>query len=104
MFNEPEPERFNEPEPQGAAKTDDARPDKLPPSPGPGAQPPAMTPAMARFYSCRWHKAAEGSTASHCTHRDVLPLAGMTGFSAESWCDGCEYYKLRRVVRRPSYA
>jgi hypothetical protein len=98
MFDHTEPEKADE------TTRHESRPDKLPPSPGPGAQPKAMTPAAARFYSCRWHKIGEGNCAPHCTHRDVLPLAGTTGFNPDSWCEGCEYYKLRRIVRRPSYA
>jgi hypothetical protein len=53
-----------------------------------------------RFQSCRWHKPAEGGVPAHCTHREVLPMAGVHGFSPESWCPECAYFKLRRVPRR----
>jgi hypothetical protein len=57
--------------------------------------------SQARFHSCRWRKAADESGQSeYCTHRDVLPLAGTTGFSAESWCPDCAYYKARRTPKK----
>jgi hypothetical protein len=72
-------------------------PDAIP-EPGP----PALSSAEARFLACRWHKPAETGTLAHCTHRDVLPMAGAAGFSAESWCADCAYFKVKRVVRRPA--
>ena len=36
----------------------------------------------------------------HCTHRDVLPMAGTTGFAPDSWCTDCAYYKAKRVPRK----
>jgi hypothetical protein len=56
--------------------------------------------AVVRFQSCRWRKAAENGVPEHCGHRDVLPMAGVTGFNAESWCGDCAYYKARRVTRK----
>jgi hypothetical protein len=64
----------------------------------------ALSPATQRFHACRWHKPAENGTAPHCTHRDVLPLAGVAGFSADSWCTDCGHYKLRRTVRKTAYS
>ena len=66
-------------------------------SPAPPA--PAATPSAAelRFQSCRWRKA---ETPPFCSHPEVLPFAGTTGFSPESWCPGCAFYKLRRNPRR----
>jgi hypothetical protein len=58
------------------------------------------SPAVARFQSCRWRKPAENGVPEHCGHRDVLPMAGVTGFNAESWCGDCAYYKARRVTRK----
>ncbi len=60
---------------------------------------PAATPSAAelRFQSCRWRKA---ETPPFCSHPEVLPFAGTTGFNPESWCPGCEFYKLRRNPRR----
>jgi hypothetical protein len=61
---------------------------------------PAVSEATARFFACRWHKAAEAGNHSHCTHREVVSIAGTTGFSADSWCPDCAYYKVKRVVRK----
>ena len=36
----------------------------------------------------------------HCTHRDVLPMAGKEGFSADSWCTDCALYKAKRMPRK----
>ena len=36
----------------------------------------------------------------YCTHRDVLPFAGTTGFKADAWCPDCAFYKLRRAPRK----
>ena len=62
---------------------------------------PDLSPAVQRFQSCRWRKAAENGTPDHCTHRDVHPMAGTTGFSADSWCADCLHYKVRRNPRKP---
>ncbi|MEZ5286796.1 MAG: hypothetical protein R2712_18700 [Vicinamibacterales bacterium] len=58
------------------------------------------SPANERFQSCRWRQPAENGTPEHCGHRDVLPMAGTTGFNPESWCGDCGYYKARRVTRK----
>jgi hypothetical protein len=58
------------------------------------------SPAVARFVSCRWRKAAEDGVPDHCTHRDVLPMAGKEGFSADSWCEDCSLYKAKRMPRK----
>jgi len=60
----------------------------------------APSPGMARFRSCRWQQPAEGGNAEFCTHREVKPFAGTTGFDPEAWCPDCEYYKLRRVPKK----
>ena len=59
---------------------------------------PALSPAVEKFKSCRWR--CEPDAGEFCTHRDVLPFAGKEGFSAESWCPECEYYKLRRTPKK----
>ena len=62
-----------------------------------------MSPEMTtteKFQGCRWRKAAENGTPEHCGHRDVLPMAGTTGFNPEAWCGDCAYYKARRVTRK----
>lgn len=71
----------------------------------PGVEAPAASPAQARFVSCRWQRAAEGDQPACCGHRDVLPMAGATGFSPESWCPDCGYYKVKRAPKaRPPAA
>jgi hypothetical protein len=77
----------------------------LPPA---GAQPIApaadvkvpLSAAGERFHACRWRKAAENGAPDHCTHRDVLPMAGITGFVPESWCPDCAYFKAKRSPRK----
>lgn len=59
-----------------------------------------LTPAMERFRSCRWRKAAEDGMPECCGHRDVLPLTGANGFDAAAWCPECGFYKLRRTPKK----
>src|SRR5688572_19458963 len=61
---------------------------------------PNNSPSVARFLSCRWRKPAEDGVPDHCTHRDVLPMAGKEGFSADSWCADCALYKAKRTPRK----
>jgi hypothetical protein len=61
---------------------------------------PDNSPSVVRFLSCRWRKAAEDGIPDHCTHRDVLPMAGKEGFSADSWCADCALYKAKRTPRK----
>jgi hypothetical protein len=61
---------------------------------------PELTPAVQRFQSCRWRKPAENGTPDHCTHRDVQPITGTTGFNADAWCPDCGSYKTRRNPRK----
>ena len=61
-------------------------------------QAPLSSPAVERFKSCRWR--ATPDQGEFCTHRDVLPFAGKEGFSAESWCLECGFYKLRRTPKK----
>ena len=74
-----------------------------PPSPD---QPPAPEGedsrklAEARFRSCRWHAKNHDEESPYCTHRDVLPFAGTTGFKPEAWCPDCAFYKLRRTPKK----
>jgi len=58
------------------------------------------SPATERFLSCRWRKPAENGTPDHCTHRDVLPMAGTAGFVPDSWCVDCAFYKAKRNPRK----
>lgn len=63
-----------------------------------------LTPATLRFHGCRWQKPADAGISAHCTHRDVLPMAGVAGFNADAWCADCAYYKLRRTPRKATYS
>ena len=74
------------------------------PAPGsPAAQPAADAPvqseAVVRFKSCRWRRPPEDGPEC-CGHRDVLPMAGTTGFDPEAWCPDCQFYKLRRTPKK----
>ena len=60
-----------------------------------------LTPALAKFKSCRWRRPPEDGPEC-CGHRDVLPIAGTTGFDAEAWCPDCQFYKLRRTPKKRS--
>ena len=68
-----------------------------PPVPAPDA---AVSPATQRFESCRWRQVAEDGTPAHCTHRDVVTMAGTQGFNPDAWCADCEFYKVRRTPRK----
>ena len=74
-----------------------------PTSPTPDAQPAADAPvqsaAVVRFKSCRWRRPPEDGPEC-CGHRDVLPMAGTTGFDPEAWCPDCQFYKLRRTPKK----
>ena len=76
-----------------------------PTSPAPGTPAPesaAETPqsvAVARFKSCRWRRPPEDGPEC-CGHRDVLPMAGTTGFDPAAWCPDCQFYKLRRTPKK----
>jgi hypothetical protein len=59
-----------------------------------------QSPAHARFNSCRWQQPAEDGNAAFCTHREVKPYAGTTGFDPQAWCLDCQYYKLRRTPKK----
>lgn len=82
---------------------DSNSPSDPPVNAAPGVEAPAPSQAQARFNSCRWQRAADGDTPACCGHRDVLPMAGTTGFSPESWCSDCSYYKVKRAPKaRPT--
>ncbi len=61
----------------------------------------ALSPAVARFKSCRWRRPPEDGPEC-CGHRDVLPMAGATGFDPEAWCPDCAFFKLRRTPKKRS--
>ncbi len=61
--------------------------------------PAAASPAVERFRSCRWRRPPEDGSEC-CTHRDVLPMAGTSGFNPDAWCPECEHFKARRAPRK----
>ncbi|HJZ77418.1 MAG TPA: hypothetical protein VKE51_37060 [Vicinamibacterales bacterium] len=72
------------------------------PPPTPAATQPVETPSSAaviKFKSCRWRRPPEDGPEC-CGHRDVLPMAGATGFDPEAWCPDCTFYKLRRTPKK----
>jgi hypothetical protein len=69
----------------------------------PAAAAAANAPAslgFTRFNSCRWQQPAEDGNTAFCTHREVKPYAGTTGFDPDAWCGECQYYKLRRAPKK----
>ncbi len=60
----------------------------------------SQSPALTRFRSCRWQQPAADGNAEFCTHREVKPYAGTTGFDADAWCPDCQHYKLRRAPKK----
>ena len=74
------------------------------PAPKPGEGPVTSdrpeSAAFVRFRSCRWMQPAENGNQEFCTHREVKPYAGTTGFDADAWCPDCQYYKLRRAPKK----
>lgn len=74
----------------------------VPPETAPAGEAPDLSGASAatmKFRSCRWRRPPEDGTEC-CMHRDVLPIAGTSGFKPESWCPDCQYFKLRRSPRK----
>jgi hypothetical protein len=64
---------------------------------------PAGSAAMQRYHSCRWRqKPEDDNPADYCSHRDVQPMAGTTGFDPEAWCPECAFYKVRRIPKKRS--
>ena len=75
-----------------------------PPPTGPAIPPAEVQPvsaAASRFKSCRWRRPPEDGPEC-CGHRDVLPMAGTTGFDAQAWCPDCSFFKLRRTPKKRS--
>ncbi|HEX3702151.1 MAG TPA: hypothetical protein VHU82_02400 [Vicinamibacterales bacterium] len=65
------------------------------------ADEPLVSAAVTKFKSCRWRRPPEDGPEC-CGHRDVLPMAGTTGFDPEAWCPDCTFYKLRRTPKKRS--
>jgi hypothetical protein len=78
-------------------------PAETPKAPGsvPATSDVPQSAAWVRFRSCRWQQPKdETSPAEFCTHREVKPYAGTTGFDPDAWCPECQYYKLRRAPKK----
>ena len=60
---------------------------------------PTLSPAVERFRACRWRRPPEDGIEC-CTHRDVLPMAGTTGFTPDAWCPECAHFKAKRAPRK----
>jgi hypothetical protein len=88
-------------QPQAAPAADADAPAQGANGTGTSTETTPLTPALARFHSCRWR--AQPEDGMFCTHRDVLPMAGKSGFSADSWCPDCQYFKVRRAPRKREY-
>jgi len=67
----------------------------------PAAEQPAVSEAVIKFKSCRWRRPPDEGVEC-CSHRDVLPIAGTTGFDPQAWCPDCQFYKLRRTPKKRS--
>jgi hypothetical protein len=89
--------------PGGGDATTAAETPAAPAADAPAAETP-LSPSFARFRSCRWQQPAENGSAEFCTHREVKPYAGTTGFDPDAWCGDCQYYKLRRAPKKRSPA
>ena len=87
---------MSEPFPSPAASR---RPDSSTAPSSPAVDSPAQSLAVMRFKSCRWRRPPDEGTEC-CGHRDVLPIAGATGFDPEAWCPECAFYKLRRTPKK----
>ena len=67
-----------------------------------GEPPDGGAAARSRFEACRWRATQDQGGAAYCTHRDVLPYAGMNGFNPQAWCPDCAFFKMRRGTRKQS--
>lgn len=94
--------------PSGGDRTNDTTPaadttpvaDTTPTASAPASEAAPTSAAQERFLSCRWRRPAEPGGVDCCGHRDVLPMAGTTGFQADAWCTDCALYKAKRAPRK----
>ncbi len=86
--------------PPGSADAAVAPDDTVTAPASPAATETPLSPAFARFRSCRWQQPIENGGQEFCTHREVKPYAGTTGFDPEAWCGDCQLYKLRRAPKK----
>ena len=85
--------------PAPAAQEASASPD-APAATAPATSDNPQSASLARFNSCRWQQPKEEGGSEFCTHREVKPYAGTSGFDADAWCPDCQYYKLRRAPKK----
>ena len=71
------------------------------PTADPGLEGSVPSAAVVKFKSCRWRRPPEDGPEC-CGHRDVLPIAGSSGFDPEAWCPDCSFFKLRRTPKKRS--
>ena len=89
------------PSPPGEATPEEpAAPQSPPGTTAPATSDVPQSAAWVRFRSCRWMQPAENGNQEFCTHREVKPYAGTTGFDPDAWCPDCQYYKLRRAPKK----
>ena len=86
--------------PPGPDESAAPSPDQGATAAAPAATETPLSPAFARFRSCRWQQPIENGSPEFCTHREVKPYAGTTGFDPEAWCGDCQLYKLRRAPKK----
>jgi hypothetical protein len=84
----------------GAASGAAPAPAPHPSGEGGGTAEAPLSIGTVRFNSCRWQQPKDENTAAFCTHREVKPYAGTTGFDPDAWCPECQYYKLRRAPKK----
>jgi hypothetical protein len=72
-----------------------------PVAPAGSVETPVVSEAVTKFKSCRWRRPPEDGPEC-CGHRDVLPIAGTSGFDPQAWCPDCSFYKLRRTPKKRS--
>ena len=91
-------------EPAATSPTPTSPPSAQSPAPGtgPATSDVPQSAAFVRFRSCRWMQPIENGNQEFCTHREVKPYAGTSGFDADAWCPECQYYKLRRAPKKRS--
>lgn len=95
---DPSPPPGEDPRGLTAATAATAEPTAVTPAPVTSDNP--QSAAFVRFNSCRWQQPAENGNTAFCTHREVKPYAGTTGFDPDAWCPDCQYYKLRRAPKK----
>lgn len=93
-----------EPSPTSPSPTSPASAQSPAPGTGQATSDVPESAAFVRFRSCRWMQPIENGNQEFCTHREVKPYAGTSGFDADAWCPECQYYKLRRAPKKRSPA